>query len=92
MPVNDEQRKAVTRAVIRLVRKNSGTFHLIGTAIKGFFSGKFTKQLLAPVFGFDPALDLPLEVLVGESIINTLEEEDIQEIFRRYAARKGLEF
>lgn len=92
MPLNDEKKKIIVRAVIRLIRKNSGSFHLIGTVVKGFFSGNVTRKLLAPVFDFDPELDLPLEVLVAESVINALEEEDIEELFRRYASRKGLHF
>jgi hypothetical protein len=48
--------------------------------------------MLSRVFDVDPESEQPVEELVAKSLLNTLEKEDIEEIFRRYAKRKGLDF
>lgn len=92
MAIQEDKKKVLLLCVLRLVRKNSNAFHLVGSAVKGLFSGGFSKQLLTKVFEFDPESELPVEDLVAEALLNGLEEEDIEDIFRRYARRKGLEF
>lgn len=92
MSIRDEKKKAILSGIIRLVRKNSRTFELMGTAVKGVLAGNFSKQMLTKVFDIDPRSELPIEQLVGESIMNALTEEDIEAIFKIYAQRKGLEF
>jgi hypothetical protein len=92
MPIQKDKKAIILRCVARLVRKNSNALHLLGTAIKGMLAGNFSKRMVSKVFGFDPRNELPVEDLVAESLLNGLEEEDIREIFKRYAKRKGLEF
>lgn len=92
MAISGDKKKIIASCVIRLVRKNSGTLHLLTSALKALFSGNFSKRVVSDVFGFDPESDLPVEDLVAESLLNGLEREDIEEVFRRYARRKGLEF
>lgn len=92
VPIQDDKKKIITSCVVRLVKKNSGALHLLGAVVKALFSGNFTKQFVAKVFDFDPKSDLPVEDLVAESLLNGLEQEDIEEVFRRYAERRGLEF
>ena len=92
MPIKKDKKNVILRCMLRLVRKNSNTFHFMGSALKGLFTGNFSKQIVSKVFEFDPQSDLPVEDLVAESLLNGLEDEDIEEIFRRYAQRKGLEF
>ena len=92
MAIQEEKKIIIKRCVLRLVRKNLSTFHMVGSAIKSLFSGSFNKRLVSKVFGFDPRSELPVDDLVAESLLNGLEEEDIEEIFKRYAQRKGLDF
>ena len=92
MPIEKNKKSIILRGVLRLVRKNSNSFHLMGSALKGLFTGNFSKQIVSKVFDFDPKSELPAEDLVAEALLNGLEDEDIEEIFRRYAQRKGLEF
>jgi hypothetical protein len=65
---------------------------MIGTAIVGFLSGDVKKQMVSKVFDFDPKSNEPIEHLIVESLFNGLAREDIEEIFRRYAKYKGLDF
>jgi len=92
MPIQEEKKEIIERCVLRLVKKNLNTFHLMGSAIKSLFKGNLNKRLVAKVFGFDSRSELPVDDLVAESLINGLEEEDIEEIFKRYAQRNGLHF
>ena len=92
MAISEDKKKVIASCVLRLVRKNSGTLHLLTSAVKALFSGNFSKRFVSGVFDFDPASDLPVEDLVAESLLNGLEQEDIEEVFRRYARRRGLEF
>lgn len=92
MPIDEEKKKAVSKCVMRLVLKNSSAFHLVGSAIQGWISGRLSKQVLARVFGFDPKSKSPLEDLVAESLLSGLDEKDIEDIFKRYAQRRGLDF
>jgi hypothetical protein len=92
MPVDIEKKKILLRCILRLVRKNSSILELFETAAKGFWEGNFSKQMLSKIFDFDPLSVAPVETLVAESLFNSLEREDLEELFRRYALRKGLEF
>jgi hypothetical protein len=92
MAIQEEKKIIIERCIIRLVRKNLSTFHMVGSGIKSLFSGSFNKRLVSKVFGFDFRNELPVDDLVAESLLNGLEEEDIEEIFKRYAQRKGLDF
>jgi hypothetical protein len=92
MPIQKDKKMIILRCVTRLVRKNSNAFHLVGTAIKGMLAGNFSKRLVSKVFDFDPRNELSVEDLVAESLLNGLEEDDIKEIFERYARHKGLKF
>jgi hypothetical protein len=92
MAITADKKKVIASCVLRLVRKNSGTLHILSSSVKALFSGNFSKRLVSDVFDFDPASDLPVEDLVAESLLNGLEQEDIEEVFRRYAGRKGLKF
>jgi hypothetical protein len=92
MAIQEEKKIIIERCVLRLVRKNLNAFHLAGSAMKSFFSGSLSKRLVSKVFGFDSRSELPVDDLVAESLLNGLEEEDIEEIFKRYAQRKGLDF
>ena len=92
MPIQEEKKEIIERCVIRLVKKNLNTFHLMGSAIKSLFSGNLNRRLVSKVFSFDARSDLPVDDLVAEALLNGLEEEDIEEIFKRYAQRKGLNF
>jgi len=92
MAIQDEKKIIIERCVLRLVRKNVNAFQMVGPAMKSLFSGSFSKRLVSKVLGFDPRSKLPVDDLVAESLLNGLEEEDIEEIFKRYAKRKGLDF
>jgi hypothetical protein len=92
MPIQKEKKEIIERCVLRLVKKNLNTFHMVGSAIKSLFSGSFNKRVVSKVFGFNPRSELPVDDLVAEALLNGLEEEDIEEIFKRYAQRKGLDF
>ncbi len=92
MAIQNDRKRIILSCVIRLVSKNSNAFHLMGAALKGLLTGTFSKQMVSKVFDFDPKSELPVEDLVAESLLNGLEKEDIEEIFKRYAERKGLEF
>jgi len=92
MAIQEEKKEIIERCVLRLVRKNVSTFHMVGSAMKSLFSGSFNKRLVSKIFGFDCRSELPVDDLVAESLLNGLEEEDIEEIFKRYARRKGLDF
>ncbi len=92
MPIEPGKKQFILRCVLRLLRKNSNVFHLLSSTAKGLLNGNLSKQLLSRVFDVDPQSDLPAEDLVAEALLNGLDENDIEEIFRRYAQRKGLEF
>ena len=92
MSLQEDKKKLVLKNVLRLVRKNMGTLHIVASAAKGILTGNFSKSLLSKVFNFDPRSKLPVEDLVAESLLSGLSEEDIEDIFRKYAKRKGLEF
>lgn len=92
MAIKEEKRQIVLRNVLRLLRKNTGTLHIVASAAKGLLTGNFSRSLLSKVFDLDPHSSSPVEDLVAEALLSSLEEEDIDEIFRRYAKRKGLEF
>ncbi len=92
MSIQKDKKMIILRCVARLVRKNSNAFHLVGAAIKGLLAGNFSKRMVSKVFCFDPRNELPVEDLVAESLLNGLEEDDIKEIFERYAQHKGLKF
>jgi hypothetical protein len=91
MPIQEEKKKIIEQCVLRPARKNSRTLHLVGSVMKPLFSGSFTKRLVSNVFGFGLRSELPVDDLVAESLLNGL-EEDIEEMFKRYAQRKGLDF
>jgi hypothetical protein len=55
-------------------------------------NGGFDKELAAPVFGFDAESKAPLDELILVSVLNGLDEKDIDAIFQRYAQRNGLKF
>jgi len=92
MPIQDDKKKSIESCIVRLVKKNVNALILIGTSVSGLDKGDVSKQLASKVFGFDPQNVLPLDDLVLESLLNGLAEEDIVEIFKRYAQRKGLKF
>lgn len=92
MPIRNDRKRIIFNCMVRLVSKNSNTLHLMGAALTGLLRGSFSKQMVSRVFDFDPKSELPVEDLVAESLLNSLEKEDIEEIFKRYARRKGLDF
>ena len=92
MALDEEKKQIVLRNVLRLLRKNTGTLHIVASAAKGLLTGNFSRPLLSKVFDIDPHSTSPVEDLVAEALLGGLEEDDIDEIFRRYAERKGLEF
>ncbi len=92
MSIRNDRKRIILNRVVRLVSKNSNALHLMGVALKGLLTGSFSKQMVSRVFDFDPESELPVEDLVAEALLNGLEKEDIEEIFKRYARRKGLEF
>ncbi|HET6365300.1 MAG TPA: hypothetical protein VFG02_09630, partial [Nitrospirota bacterium] len=80
MAIKEEKKKIIERCVLRLVKKNLNTFHMVGSAIKSLFSGSFNKRLVSKVLGFDSGSELPVDDLVAKALLNGL-EEDIEEIF-----------
>jgi hypothetical protein len=84
MPIEEEKKKIIERCVLRLARKNSSALHLVGSVVKSFFLGSFGKRFTSKGFDFDPRSELPVEDIVAVSLLNGL-EEDIEEIFKRYA-------
>jgi hypothetical protein len=92
MPIETDKRRIIIRCILRLLRRNSSTFHLVSSAFKGLLNGNLNKQIVSRVFDVDPQSDLPVEDLVAEALLNGLDESDIEEVFRRYARKKGLEF
>ena len=92
MPIETDKKRIILRCILRLLRRNSSAFHLMSSTVKGLLNGNLSKQLVSRVFDVDPRSDLPVEDLVAEALLNGLDEGDIEEVFRRYAQKKGLEF
>lgn len=87
-----QKRRIIERNVKRLALKNTDGFAMLGAAMKSAMNGNFDREMAARVFGFDPARREDLDELVLASVLNGLAEEDIEDIFRRFARRRGLDF
>ncbi len=92
MPIREDKKKYIESCIIRLVKKNVNALHLIDASVSGLDKDNVSRQIASKVFDFDPQHSLPLDDLVLESLLNGLSDEDIIEIFKRYAERKGLKF
>jgi hypothetical protein len=92
MMISDEKQQMIARNVKRLALKNSGAAALFGAALKGALNGGFDREFVSQVFDIDPRSTESLDALILQSLLHHLAEEDIEEIFRRYARRKGLAF
>ena len=92
MTIAVEKKRAILRCVARLVRKNSSLSEMAEMALKGLFEANFRKQFVSKVFEFNPHSESPIETLVAESLVNGLSNEDIDEIFKRFARNKGLNY
>jgi hypothetical protein len=91
-PIRDHQRKVIERHVKRLLLKNTDGLTLLGAAFTGMLSGETDRLLVARVFGFDAQNSGDLDELVLGAVLNGLAEEDIEDIFRRFARRRGLKY
>jgi hypothetical protein len=92
MVIPDQKKKIIEKNVKRLALKNTGAAALFGSIIKGTVNGCADRELVSRVFDVDPTGAASLDVLVFQSILHHLAEEDIEEIFRRYARRRGFDF
>ena len=92
MLISEQKHRMIERNVKRLTLKNSNALSLFGAAVKGAMNGGFDREAVSQVFDIDPRSPEPLNALILQSLMHHLAEEDIEEIFRRYARRKGLAF
>ena len=92
MSLHEEKRRLLERAAKNLIVKNTGAISMLGAAVSGMMNGGFDKELAAPVFGFDADSKAPLDELILISVLNGLDEKDIDAIFRQYAQRQGLKY
>jgi hypothetical protein len=92
MAIQRGKRERIEQCVKRLVMKNTSTVQKFTSGISGWFSDNLEKEMVSKVFDFDPHSDVPIERLVFEALFNGLKDEDIEDLFRRYARNKGLDF
>jgi hypothetical protein len=92
MSLHEEQRRLLERAARNLIIKNTNAFSMLGAAMNGMMNGEFNREIASQVFGFDAESKEPLDELILLSVLNGLDEKDINVIFQRYAQRQGLKF
>jgi hypothetical protein len=92
MSLQKDKKRILEQAARKLIVKNTSAFTMLGAAANGMLNGGFDKEVAAPVFGFDADSKEPLDELILVSVLNGLDEKDIDTIFQRYAQRKGLKF
>jgi hypothetical protein len=92
MSLHDEKRRILERAARKLIMKNTSALAMLGATVNGMMNGGSDKEMAAPIFGFDAESREPLDELILVSVLNGLDEKDIDVIFQRYAQRKGLKF
>jgi L-arabinose isomerase len=92
MSLHDENRRILERAARKLIMKNTSALAMLGATVNGMMNGGSDKEMAASVFGFDAESREPLDELIFVSVLNGLDEKDIDVIFQRYAQRKGLKF
>ena len=92
MSLHEEKRRILEQAARKLIVKNTSAFSMLGAAVNGMMNGGFDKEMAAPVFGFDAESKEPLDELILLSVLNGLDEKDINVLFQRYAERRGLKF
>jgi hypothetical protein len=92
MSLHEEKRIILERTARKLIMKNTSPLSMLGAAVNGMMNGGIDKEMAAPVFGFDAKSKEPLDELIIVSILNGMDEKDIDAIFQRYAQRKGLKF
>jgi hypothetical protein len=92
MVIPEQNKRIIEKNVKRLALKNTGAAALFGSVIKGAVNGGAERELVSRVFDVDPTGTASLDALVFQSILHHLTEEDIEEIFRRYARRRGFDF
>jgi hypothetical protein len=92
MSLHEAKRRVLEQAARKLIVKNTSAFSMLGAAVNGMMNGGFDKEMAAPVFGFDAESKKPLDELILVSVLNGLDEKDIDVIFQRYAQRQGLKF
>jgi hypothetical protein len=90
--LHEEKRTILERTARKLIMKNTSPLFLLGAAVNGMTNGGIDKEIAAPVFGFDAESTEPLDELILVSVLNGLDEKDIDYIFQRYAQRNGLKF
>ncbi len=92
MSLHHEKKRILEQAARKLIVKNTSAFSILGAAVSGMMNGGGDKEIAAPVFGFDADSKEPLDELILISILNGLDENDIDDIFQRYAKRQGLKY
>jgi len=92
MVIPEQQQRIIEKNVKRLAMKNAGAAALFGAVFKGAMQGGADRELVSRVFDSDPTGTASIDALVFQSLLHHLAEEDIEEIFRRYARRRGLKF
>lgn len=92
MSLHETKRVILERAARKLILKNTSALAMLGASVNGMMNGGSDKEMAASVFGFDAESREPLDQLILVSVLNGLDEKDIDVIFQRYAQRKGLNF
>ncbi len=92
MVIPERTQRIIEKNVKRLALKNTDAVSLFCSALKGAVNGGPDREVVSRVFGLDPASTDPIDALILQSLLTHLAEEDIEEIFRRYARRRGLSF
>ena len=92
MALSDEKRRILERTARKLIMKNTSALAILGATMNGMMNGCSDKEMAASVFGFDAESSEPLDELILVSVLNGLDEKDIDVIFQRFAQRKGLKF
>ena len=92
MDIPERTQRIIEKNVKRLTLKNTDALSLCGSALRGAVNGGFDREVASRVFDFNPACPDPIDAVILQSLLTHLAEEDIEEIFRRYARRRGLVF